>query len=54
MKNGVEQIFRANKFRADDHDPSSLPNCLGGFVIRKNKKKVCNSSFNIEIPKYTI
>jgi len=21
MKNCVEQIFRANKFRADDHDP---------------------------------
>jgi hypothetical protein len=21
--NGVEQIFRANKFRADDHDPKS-------------------------------
>jgi hypothetical protein len=22
MKNRVEQIFRANEFRADDHDPS--------------------------------
>ena len=25
MKNHVEQIFRANKFRADDHDPYYLP-----------------------------
>ena len=24
MKNCVEQIFRANKFRADDHDPFCL------------------------------
>jgi hypothetical protein len=24
MKNCVEQIFRANKFRADDHDPQNF------------------------------
>ena len=33
MKNRVEQIFRANEFQADDHDPNSVSNTKNIHVI---------------------
>ena len=48
MKNHVEQIFWANEFQADDHDPN---NEAEAFKIVKivvlNLKKECFSDLNI-------
>jgi hypothetical protein len=46
MKNCVEQIFWANKFRADDHDPNlktilQFYNFLSFLSVRKFKENSC-------------
>jgi hypothetical protein len=33
MKNRVEQIFRANEFRADDHDPQKSIRVKFGLLL---------------------
>ena len=33
MKNRVEQIFQANEFRADDHDPKIIVHFIKYFCI---------------------
>ncbi len=46
MKKHVEQIFRANEFRADDHDPKNATN-------DKKIKNKQSSNFRISVTKKT-